>query len=293
MQEKWSRRRSNVSRPVTETLEVFVYSIGSVTRNKALTLSLFTALLASGVVALFVFGAKQAGAAADTITIDPVKVVVGDVAVGETDTTTVTITNDSGVEAEVGEIDIELLNGSADLDIVKLVDTLTGEEFVLDPITGLVTSLLGGDPLTIVDGGERVLEIVLEPTEEGPINLKLLIDLLNSTTDTLIKEVPVIVEGEGHTCTISGTDETNDELVDPSPDDDVVCGLGGNDTIRPNPNPNLGGGDDVFIGGPGNDTLNVKDGRRNDVASGGSGKDTCQKDKKDKKVNCGKRGKAG
>ena len=60
-----------------------------------------------------------------------------------------------------------------------------------------------------------------------------------------------------------------------------MVGGEGNDTIKG------GSGRDRAFGGFGNDTLNVRDGvRRNDVADGGEGTDTCKSDLGDRKAGC-------
>jgi hypothetical protein len=240
----------------------------------ALALSLF---------ALVVFEGKYAEAQSDlSVKVDPIKVDVGDIAVGQTDSTSITLTNNGNSDVEVGSVDLSLLK---DLGITKLEDQ-TGKEldFVIDPLTGLLNL---GTPLTLPEGEKTVLNLVFSPTTQGPIDATL--KLIEAGTNTVIKEVPVA--GQAHNCSFLPTTlatENDDVLTDPTPEDDVVCGLGGNDTIK-----ETLGGKDIFIGGPGNDKLNVKDGAKSDVASGGSGKDTCTKDKKDKKVNCGKKGKRG
>jgi hypothetical protein len=240
----------------------------------ALALSLF---------ALVVFEGKYAEAQSDlSVKVDPIKVDVGDIAVGHTDSTSITLTNNGNSDVEVGSVDLSLLQG-VDLGITKLVDPQTGDEFLIDPVTGLLTNLLG-TTLTLPEGEKTVLNLVFSPTTQGPIDATL--KLLEAGTNTVIKEVPVT--GQARDCSSTPATNGDDVLTDPTPGDDVVCGLGGNDTIT-----ETLGGKDIFVGGPGNDKLNVKDGAKSDVASGGSGKDTCTKDKKDKKVNCGKKGKRG
>ena len=243
------------------------------------------AVVLASLFSFFAFGAKEAEAAANTIKVSPTTLTLGDVALDQTDTHTVKITNERNVNVELGEVDVQLLNGSADVEILKLVDS-SGTEFLLNPITGLFKDILG-NPLTILAGQQEIFELAFTPTEEGPIDFKVLFEFLQAGTPTVIKEVPVAVQGESRRCDIQGT-ENNDTLTDPTSGDDVVCGLGGNDTITSSV-----GGKDIFIGGAGNDTLTVKDGKRGDVASGGSGKHTCKKDKKDKKINCGKKGRSG
>ena len=98
-------------------------------------------------------------------------------------------------------------------------------------------------------------------------------------------------------CTITGS--PGSETLTGTSVDDVICGLGGDDIIRG------AGGDDTIRGGEGSDTLtgeagsdklygeagndalNAKDGvRKNDLADGGEGRDTCTRDKKDKLASC-------
>ncbi|MGH3088823.1 MAG: calcium-binding protein, partial [Rubrobacteraceae bacterium] len=89
-------------------------------------------------------------------------------------------------------------------------------------------------------------------------------------------------------CTITGTE--GDDVLRGTPGRDVICGLGGNDTIR-----GLGGndviygdaGNDRIFGQGGNDRLKAKDGvRGNDLANGGSGRDRCAADPRDRRVSC-------
>jgi Ca2+-binding RTX toxin-like protein len=167
-----------------------------------------------------------------------------------------------------------------------LVDPQTGQEFLVDTTTGLlqslnpITNLLEDATIDVPENGERVLELVTTPGSAGPFNA--VIEFLDedTTTNTILETVTVT--GTAQNCTVRGT-SGDDPLLTDTPGDDVICGFEGNHTITA---PN--GGDDVVIGGPGNDTIIIKDEvKKNDLANGGSGKDSCQKDKKDKTVKCG------
>ena len=60
------------------------------------------AVVLASLFSFFAFGAKEAGAAANTIKVSPTTVTLGDVASGDTDTTTVKITNDRNIDVELG-----------------------------------------------------------------------------------------------------------------------------------------------------------------------------------------------
>lgn len=253
-----------------------MHSLSSVTPNKAITVSLLAALLAAVVAAFFAFGTKPAKAQAEDVSIkvEPTTVDLGDVASGHTEETTIKIKNNGNVDATIGAIDLEILQGDLDPDDIELV----GPNGVLNGVLDLVTGLLELDTPIELDPNETI-ELVLKTTPDGEGTLKLVIDFLNEALGDVLGTVTVT--GTARDCTIPGT-TGNDTLTD-TPDDDIICGFEGNDTITA---PN--GGDDVVLGGPDNDTINIKDGvRKNDLANGGTGKDSCKKDRKDKKVKCG------
>jgi hypothetical protein len=158
------------------------------------------AVVLASLFSFFAFGAKEAEAAANTIKVSPTTLTLGDVALDQTDTHTVKITNERNVNVELGEVDVQLLNGSADVEILKLVDS-SGTEFLLNPITGLFKDILG-NPLTILAGQQEIFELAFTPTEEGPIDFKVLFEFLQAGTPTVIKEVPVAVQGESRSCDI-------------------------------------------------------------------------------------------
>lgn len=98
-------------------------------------------------------------------------------------------------------------------------------------------------------------------------------------------------------CTIGGTPAG--ETIYGTSSRDVICGLGGNDTIRAgggNDAVRGGSGSDRIVGGAGsdklygeggNDTLSTTDGvRSNDLADGGSGRDTCTTNPGDTRRSC-------
>jgi hypothetical protein len=243
----------------------------------------FIALAAALVAVLavvFVFSTKDAGAQSTSIEVKPSTLQLGDVAVGSTEQTTIKVTNDGNADVVIGGIDVQ----GDEAEVVKLVDRLTGDEFVVDALTGLLQ-----DPLTILEGEQdRILDVVFRVTEEGPVQF--VVEFLDDDplTDTIIDTVTVT--GEGRQCTIVGTEgddqgvtAVRDTAAGTEDQPEVVCGLGGNDEILA-----TAGGNDIIVGGPGNDTINMKDRVRKEYASGGSGKDLCKpKDKKDKVKSCG------
>lgn len=98
-------------------------------------------------------------------------------------------------------------------------------------------------------------------------------------------------------CTITGNN--GDNVLNGTPGYDVICGLGGDDRLRGFGATDriLGGaGNDVLYGGVGDDLVfgqenddivNTRDGvEGNDVAVGGSGRDSCRTDPEDRKLSC-------
>jgi Tol biopolymer transport system component len=98
-------------------------------------------------------------------------------------------------------------------------------------------------------------------------------------------------------CTITGNN--GDKVLNGTPGYDVICGLGGDDRIRgygATDRIRGGAGNDVLYGGEGDDLVfgeenddivNTKDGvEGNDVAVGGSGRDSCRTDPEDLKLSC-------
>jgi Tol biopolymer transport system component len=98
-------------------------------------------------------------------------------------------------------------------------------------------------------------------------------------------------------CTITGNN--GDEVLNGTPGYDVICGLGGADRIRGlgatdrirggagNDILYGGEGDDLVFGEEGDDIVNTTDGvEGNDVAVGGSGRDSCRTDPEDTKLSC-------
>jgi hypothetical protein len=196
------------------------------------------------------------------------------VRVGRFYSATIKIKNNGNVDATIGAIDLNILQGDVDPDDIELV----GPNGVLNGVLDLVTGLLELDTPIELDPNETI-ELVLKTTPDGEGTLKLVVDFLNEALGDVLGTVTVT--GTARDCTIPGT-TGNDTLTD-TLEDDIICGFEGNDTITA---PN--GGEDVVLGGPDNDTINIKDGvRKNDLANGGTGKDSCKKDRKDKKVKCG------
>jgi hypothetical protein len=239
------------------------------------------AVVLASLLAFFTFGSVSAQAQSPTIKVNPINIDVGDVAEGQVETITVDITNTSNEVVEIGEIDLEVLGDGLDLDDleIKLLDgNGTPIDAVLNILNGVLTLDLE-DPLVIPDNGQPV-ELVLSilPQTEGVINLT--IDLLDNVLGTVLETITI--QGESRTCSDLGQTDDPDIIID-TPDDEVICGLGGGDTINATQ-----GGDDVILGGPGDDTINFKDGVKKEFANGNDGLDLCKpKDKKDKIKNCG------
>ncbi len=225
--------------------------------------SIALAALVAALAAFFVLSAKSVEAQQTSLEVKPITVDFGDQAVGlNSEPVSVTITNTGSTPL--------IINGAtagADAGALKIVDPITG--LLVDTITGL----------NIPGNTQKTLELVLNPTAGGPIEATL--NLIDSTTTTVLQTVPVT--GTGQQCTISGTPNDDPALVG-TPGNDVICGLAGNDTIDATQ-----GGKDIVFGNEGNDTINIKDGKRRDKADGGVGQDLCQKDRKDKAKSCGKK----
>jgi hypothetical protein len=98
-------------------------------------------------------------------------------------------------------------------------------------------------------------------------------------------------------CTISGNN--GDNVLNGTPAYEVICGLGGDDRIRGlgatdrirggvgNDTLYGGEGDDLVFGEEGDDIVNTIDSvEGNDVAVGGSGRDSCRTDPEDRKLSC-------
>jgi hypothetical protein len=243
------------------------------------------AVVLASLLTFLVSAPKSAEALDATITVNPIKVDLGDVAVADADTTTITLTNTTNDTVEIGAIDVDLLEG-VDLGTLKLLDPQTGQEFVLDTATGVLqvlnplTNLLEDTPIELEGTQKRVLELVFSPDTPGTINLVLKL-LDNIVTNTVLGTVPVT--GTAHTCTPTTTGTKGRDTIRDTPADEVICGRGGNDTIKA-----TAGGKDIIIGGKGSDTINFKDGVQRERANGGSGKDLCKmKDKKDRVKSCG------
>jgi Ca2+-binding RTX toxin-like protein len=231
------------------------------------------AVVTAALLAFFAFGATPVEAQPSTIKVNPIDVELGDLAEGEVKTTTITLTNQSDEIVEVGEIDLELLEGEGvledldlsllDLDGNELVDLSILNALPLDQLLdGLLDlDLLGIDPIEL-DPNETV-QLVLEilpvdplPNETGDINLT--VELLNGGTTI----APVVqVGGQAQRCTIEGG--PGPDTLPGTTGPDVICGRGGNDIIT---DP---GGNDIIFAGEGSDQADAGPGK--DKVYGGTG----------------------
>jgi Ca2+-binding RTX toxin-like protein len=259
-----SVNKSSLANPVAPATGVFI--------------ALAAALVAALVAAFFVFGAKEAEAQEQTITIEPTEVGFGAVELAANpQTRTITVTNNGTTSLVIGGVNISGLNAD-DFDLVTTIDPLSG--------------------LSVGAGQTATLEVSFDPATEGVKEANLILtDLLGVD---LVGALPVELSGTGVSvaapppgCTITGTD--NSEVLTGTPGPDTICGLGGNDRI------NGLGGNDTLKGGSGRDTivdksgtdqlfgeggrdrLNAKDGSGGDKVSGGPGRDRTRKDKGDTK----------
>jgi hypothetical protein len=228
--------------------------------------------------------AKPSGAQEQTVTLNPVEVGFGAVQVGvNTETRTVTITNNGESRLVIGGIRFEGPNGTT-----------------LDP--GTFTSSLDTERLRVGAGDTATFEVSFDPATEGFQEVK---GTLLGTTGVTIEGAPqVVVSGTGVNtdpesfpgaggCDVVGT--RRGEVLTGTPDRDVICGRGGADKINGlGDNDVLRGGAgndritdksglrDKLIGQGGRDRLNAKDGRGGDVLKGGGGKDSVRKDRADR-----------
>lgn len=121
--------------------------------------------------------------------------------------------------------------------------------------------------------------------------------LTNNTTADYDPDWGPVIPPPG--CTIVGTAGKDVILASQSPGDDTICTLGGDDQVDAGAGDDTikgGGGVDTLVGGLGSDkvygeagadSLNIRDGvKGNDLAGGGSGTDSCTRDKKDKIMSC-------
>ena len=278
--------------------------MNSVTREispavRGVTVALAAALVAA-LAAIFVFGAKDARAQEASVEINPGKINLGDVAANSGEPTRITLNNKGVSDTTIGGLDLnsEGLQG-LDLSDIRLRDPETGREFAVDTVTGLlqlldpVTGLPVLDPITglpvlstinIPATGERALDLIVTPSAAGPF--KGVVEFLGggSMSNTVVQTVTV--SGEARECSNLGQTEGNDTVTD-TPADEVICGLGGDDTINA-----TAGGDDIILGGAGNDNITFKDKVKKEFANGNAGQDLCgkkAKDKKDKIKSCGKK----
>ena len=132
---------------------------------------------------------------------------------------------------------------------------------------------------------------------DGDGNGDNLLRLTNDTTSDYDPDWGPVIPPPG--CTIVGTAGEDVILASQSAGGDTICTLGGNDQVDAGAGGDTvkgGGGADTLVGGTGSDkvygegggdTLKVKDGvMGNDMADGGSGTDSCTRDRKYKLVNC-------
>ncbi|AHY45898.1 Tannase and feruloyl esterase [Rubrobacter radiotolerans] len=144
-----------------------------------------------------------------------------------------------------------------------------------------------------VENGEK-------PPANGTVERPESGDVVNECSLPAEQEPPEKPEEPGNpapgACTIRGTNGA-DRLIG-TPGRDVICGGSGNDFIDGRGGDDVlrgGGGNDRLIGGAGrdrlfgeraNDALDARDGRPNDLADGGPGRDACRTDRGDTRRSC-------
>ncbi|HET7270330.1 MAG TPA: hypothetical protein VFI90_04520, partial [Rubrobacter sp.] len=215
---------------------------------------------------------------AQTVTVNPSDIGFGAVTLSaDTQTRTVTITNDGLADITIGSIDFSGLLG---------IDTNT------------FTTSLGPGGLVVGAGQTAQLDVKFDPVTTG---FKQATGTLKDLLGVEIEGAPqVTVSGTGVNTTPSGGPEctvvgtSRGETLTGTSGNDVICGMGGNDKINGQRGDDVerGGtgrdritdhkGKDRLFGQDGRDTLNARDHRRGDVLKGGSGKDRAFEDRKDR-----------
>ena len=241
-----------------------------------LAASLVTALAA------LLFATKYAEAQdSQTITLEPAEVGFGAVTLdANTQTRTVTITNNGQTELVIGGIDFSGLG--------------------LEP--GTFTTSLDTERLVLGAGETGTFQVNFDPVTSG---FKEATGTLLNASGLAIEGAPqVAVSGTGVTtqpntqpgvqrdCTIIGT--RRGEVLTGTRRDDVICALGGRDRVNGlKGNDKLRGGAkedrltdkagfDRLFGQGGRDTLITRDGERGDRLNGGPGRDRAIKDSLDR-----------
>src|SRR5215210_1198798 len=134
----------------------------------AVSIALVAALVVSLLVGVFALVAKEAGAQSTSLAVKPTTVDFGDQAVGvNSEPVTVTISNTGSSPLTIGGA-----TTGADAGSLKFVDPLTG--LLVDTFTGL----------DIPGNTQKTLQVVLNPTQAGPVNAA--ITLINPTTNTIL-----------------------------------------------------------------------------------------------------------
>ncbi len=252
----------------------------TLTRNDTLvsgTIVVLAAAVAALLIALVV--ARPSEAADQTVTVNPSDIGFGAVTLSaDTQTRTVTITNDGLSDITIGSVDFSGLLG---------VDS------------GTFTTSIGPGGLLVGAGQTATLDINFDPVTTG---FKQATGTLKDLSGVSIEGAPqIVVSGTGVTtepagapsgCTIVGTGRG--ETLTGTPQHDVICGLGGADKINGlGANDVLKGGNgkdritdhngkDKLLGQRGSDTLNSRDHHRGDILKGGPRKDKAIKDKRDR-----------
>lgn len=224
------------------------------------------------------------------------------VAVGDTATYTVRVTNLSTTTAATN---------------VQLTDVLTGTAAILSAtvdrgtcttVPGRVTCALGTlAPAGSPTGTTATLTLVAEPSRTGTLTDTATVTATQSDptpgNNTATRATTV---NNSRGCTIIGT--SGADTLNGTYGSDVICALSGNDTVDAgfgndtvhagpgNDRADGGQHNDTLIGGPGsdtllgsygNDSLHTVDGvAGNDTANGGLNTDTCTTDPSDTRISC-------
>ncbi len=181
-----------------------------------------------------------------------------------------------------------------------------GTSFAVPHVTG-VAGLLASEGLSNKEITNRIESSAVDLGKKGkdPYYGYGRIDALAAVRGATPKPRHCTIKGTGGADILRGT--ARSDVICGFGGNDIISGSGGNDTIYGdggNDVLNGGSGDDRIIGGSGkdvmnggtgrdrlhggggSDVLNVRDGRGGDLADGGTDRDVCSADPKDKVVRC-------
>ncbi|MCX5203185.1 hypothetical protein OG897_17240 [Streptomyces sp. NBC_00237] len=177
------------------------------------------------------------------------------VALGDTFTDTVTVTNNGPGDATSVATSVSYTGAAVS------VGNISASQGTCAPSGSTVNCSFG----SLANGASATATITVEPSATGTVTA--------TATSSATEDDPVpgnndatepTTVNNANGCTITGT--SGNDTINGTTGNDVICALGGNDTV------NAGNGNDTVYGGAGNDTLNGNNG--DDTLNGGPGDDT-------------------